>query len=94
MVIAVNDFAHVRCVQSSVREIGRVIRLYSCHEFVLQMSGNQDVIGRNAELPAVLFLPGEYSSLLHVSEIHQGNLPPEDSFCRQADVGVVREHNW
>lgn len=94
MVIAVDDFAHVRCVQSSVREIGRVIRLYSRHEFVLQMSGNQDMIGRNAELPGILFLSGEYSSPLHASEIYEGNLPPEYSFCRQADVGVIREHSW
>ena len=94
MVIAVDHLAHVRCVQSSVREIGRVMRLYSRHKLVLQMSGNQDVVGRNTELPAVLFLPGECSGLLHASEICEENPPPEYSFCHQVDVDIVRNHNW
>lgn len=93
MVLAVDHFAHVRCVQSSVREIGQVIRLYSRYKFVLQMSGDQDVIGSNTELSAVLRLPGEYLSLLGVSGIREGNPPPEYSFCRQVYVGVVRDHN-
>ena len=67
--------------------------LYGLHEFILQVSGNEHVIGRNAKLPAILFLPGERLTPLRVAEAREGNARPENSLRRQVDIGVVRDHN-
>lgn len=52
------------------------------------------MIWSHAELPAVLFLSKVRFSLLGATGIREGDLPPENSFCRQVDVGVVCDHNW
>ena len=54
------------------------------------------MIGGNAELPAVLFLPGETlrsSELDRTTETRERYSPPEDSFRRQVDIRVVRDHH-